>query len=199
MFRRKTLEKKITAIIRAEFAGIIAGLKRDHREYLHWLKLKKETRDALERAKAKVRGLHSERIELKKQFWKAYYEKDKDALSEIEFQSSLLERATKKAEKALNKARADFERADFDEVAEGFALRTKANIAEDEINRRVETLEKTLEELLAGVRHNIKQVGQTLRDEYKEPRFDTAEERDAHVKRTTEILNTLTESYTPGK
>lgn len=199
MFRRKTLEKKITAIIRAEFAGIIADLERDHREYLHWLKLKKETRDALERAKAKVRGLHSERIELKKQFWKAYYEKDKDALSEIEYQSSLLERATKKAEKALNKARADFERADFDEVAQSFALRTKANIAEDEVNRRVETLEKTLEELLAGVRHDIKQVGQTLRDEYKEPHFDTAEERDAHVKKTTEILNALTESYTPGK
>lgn len=199
MFRRKTLEEKITAIIRAEFAGIIAGLERDHREYLHWLKLKKETRDALERAKAKVRGLHSERIELKKQFWKAYYEKDKDALSEIEFQSSLLERATKKAEKALNKARADFERADFDEVAESFALRTKANIAEDEVNRRVETLEKTLEELLAGVRHDIKEVGRTLRDEYEEPHFDTAEERDAHVKKTTEILNALTESYTPGK
>ena len=199
MFRRKTLEKKITAIIRAEFAGIIAGLERDHREYLHWLKLKKETRGALERARAKVRGLHSERIELKKQFWKAYYEKDKDALSEIEFQSSLLERATKKAEKALNKARADFERADFDEVAESFALRTKANIAEDEVNRRVETLEKTLEELLAGVRRDIKQVGQALRDEYKEPHFDTAEERDAHVKKTTEILNALTESYTPGK
>jgi hypothetical protein len=199
VFRRKTLEKKITAIIRAEFTGIIAGLERDHREYLHWLKRKKETQGALERAKAKVRGLHSERIELKKQFWKAYYEKDKDALSEIEFQSSLLERATKKAEKALNKARADFERADFDEVAESFALRTKSNIAEDEVNRRVETLEKTLEELLAGVRRDIKQVGQALRDEYKEPHFDTAEERDAHVKKTTEILNALTEGYTPGK
>ena len=93
----------------------------------------------------------------------------------------------------------NFAKADFDEVAESFALRTKASLAEDEANCRIEELEKAFEELLSGVRRETKETGQALRDEYKEPRFETDEEKDAHVKKTIEILKAVTESYTPGK
>lgn len=199
MFGRKTLEEQIAAMVRAEFAGIIADLKREHREYLHRLRLKEEARVALESAEAKVQELHSERIALKKRFWEAYYEKDEAGLFKIESRSERLERVARRAEKAVEKARANFERANFDEVAEGFALKAKANIAEEEVNRRIGALEKAVEALLAEVRHDVKETGQALRDECKEPRFDTDEERDAYVEQTIEILKTLAESYTPGE
>jgi hypothetical protein len=199
MFGRKTLEDKFAEIIRLEFGEIIADLEGDHREYRRRLKLKKETRAALEKSEEEVQKLHSHRIELKKRFWEAYYEKEVETdFSEIEYEGRLLERATKKAEKFLVRARMDFESADFDEVAKGFSLRTKANIAEDEVNRRIDALEETLEDLLAGVRHGVKEASEALREEYKEPRFDTVEEQNAHVERTIEILNAVAESYTPG-
>ena len=200
MFRRKkTLEEKVTRIVQEEFAKVLASLERDHQEYRLRLRLKEKTKGRLEDAYAEVEELYSERIALKKRFWEAYYEEDDASVSRIESRSRSLERAIRKAERALKKARANFAKADFDEVAESFALRTKASLAEDEVNRRVETLEKALEELLSGVRHDTKEAGQVLRDEYKEPRFDTDEEKDAHVKKTIEILKAVTESYTPGK
>ena len=199
MFGRKTLEEKITATVRAEFAGIIASLERDHREYRRRLRLKEKTRRTLEDTEAEIRRLHSERTALKKRFWKAYYEKDEAALSEIEYQSRIVERAANRAAKTLEKAHADFEKADFDEIGEGFALKAKADIAEEEINRRLRTLEETFEDLLAGMRHDVGEAGQALRNEYEEPRFDTAEEQDAHVKKMIEVLNAVSESYIPGE
>jgi hypothetical protein len=199
MFGRKTLEEKIAVTVRAEFSGIIASLERDHREYRRRLRLKEKTLRAREDAESEVQRLHSERTALKKRFWKAYYEKDEAALSEIEYQSRIVERAANRAEKTLEKARVDFGKADFDEVAEGFALKAKADIAEDEINRRLRTLEETLEDLLAGVRQDVKEAGQALRNEYEEPDFDTAEEKNAHAKKMIEVLNAVSESYVPGE
>jgi len=199
MLIRKTLEEKIAVLVKTEFAEILAELEEDLREYRRRLGLKKETRAALDNAEAELEKLRLARIELKKSFWEVYYENnDEAALSEIEFEHRILERAADKADKALEKARVSFERADFDEVGEGFSLRTKANIAEDEVNRRIDSLEEMLESLLTGTRYDVKEASQALRDEYEEPRFDTAAEQEAHVKRTIEILNAVTESYTPG-
>src|ERR671916_591972 len=71
--RKKALDERISAAIRGEFAGLIAELERDLREYRDRLRLKAETRSALEKAEAEVRRLHFDRIELKKRFWEAYY------------------------------------------------------------------------------------------------------------------------------
>ncbi len=199
MFRRKqTLEDKITELVIEEFAGIILDLERDHREYRRRLELKEQTRGALDNAESRVQRLHLDRIELKKRFWEAYYEKqDEVSFSEIESESRLLERATKKAEKSLERARPAFEKAGFDEVAEGFSLRAKANIAEEEADHRIDALEETLKDLLAGIRRDVKEASQALREEYEEPRFETSEDKNAHVKRMIEVLNTVAESYTP--
>lgn len=201
MIGRKTLEDRIAATIRAEFAVIIEDLKSDHEAYLCRLKLKEATKAEFESTQAEVQRLHSERIALKKRFWETYYaeEKDERALAEVESQSSSLERTITRAEKALKRTRADFEEADFDEVAESFALRAKANVIEEEINHRVEALEKSLDGLLTKVRSNIKEAGKALREEYKEPHFDTPEERDAHLKKMIEVLNAVAESYAPGE
>jgi hypothetical protein len=199
MSGKKTIEEKIDAIVSTKFAQIIEELKKDHQEYRLRLELKEKTRSAFEKAEADVQMLHSRRIEVKKRFWEAYYEReDEDEVSEIESEHNLIERATKKAESSLEKARADFEKADFDEVAESFALMAKANIADDEVNRQLDALEGTLESLITGVRHTLKEVSQTLRGEYVEPHFDTNEERNAHVGMTIELLNEVAESYTPG-
>ena len=200
MFRRKkTLEEKTATTIMAEFSGIIAGLQEDHLEYRRRLKLKEQTRAALEKAQADAQKLQSARIELKKKFWEAYYKEDEAALSEVGARRRPLERAAKRAEKALEKARADFENADFDDVAESFALKAKAEIAQDEINRRLGTLEKAIEDLLAGLSRDVEETGQALRNEYKEPSFETAEEHSAHIKRMVEILNTIAASYSHSK
>lgn len=198
MLDRKMVEDRIATIIRSEFAEMIEALERDHLEYRRRLKLKEETWSTLEKEEVAVQRLHSARIELKKRFWKAYYEEDETDLSEIESERRILERAEKKAEKSLEKARADFERADFDEVAEGFLLRTKANIAEDQATRRIDAIEAALEDLLSSTRQEVEKASQTLRDNYEEPSFDTVEERDAHVTKTMEILNAATESYVPS-
>lgn len=199
MFRRKkTLEEKTATTIMAEFSGIIAGLQEDHLEYRRRLKLKEQTRAALEKAETDAQRLQAARIELKKKFWEAYYQNDEAALSEVGARRRPLERAAKRAEKILEKARADFEKADFDEVAESFALKAKADIAQDEINRRLGTLEKAIEDLLAGLSRDVEETGQALRKEYKEPSFETVEEQSAHVKRMIEVLNSIAASYTPA-
>ena len=197
--RKKTIEEKTAALIMAEFTGIVQDLQRDHLEYRRRLKLKEQTRAALEKAEADAWRLRSARVELKKRFWEAYYQKDEAALSEVADERGPLERAFKKAVKALEKARADFEKADFDEVAESFALKAKATLAEDGIKRRLGSLEEAIEDLLAGLGRDVEETGRALRGEYEEPRFDTDEERNAHVKKTVEILQTVAKTYTPDK
>jgi transposase len=195
--RRKTLGEKISATIRAEFVGIIAELEEDREEYRHRLKRKEEAWASLESAQAEVERLHLRRIELKKRFWEAYYEEDETALSNVTSEEKPLERAVKRAERSLRKARARFNKADFDEVEEGFALKAKANIAEDEVKRRLQVLEETVEEVLTEVRGAAGEVSQALRDEYKEPNFDTAEEQNAHVRKMIEVLGAVAQSYDP--
>jgi hypothetical protein len=170
--RRKTLGEKISATIRAEFVGLIAELEEDREEYRHRLKRKEEA-------------------------WEAYYEEDETALSNVTSEEKPLERAVKRAERSLRKARARFNKADFDEVEEGFALKAKANIAEDEVKRRLQVLEETVEEVLTEVRGAAGEVSQALRDEYKEPDFDTAEEQNAHVRKMIEVLGAVAQSYNP--
>jgi len=192
MLGKKTLEERIAASIRAEFGEIVTSLEKDHQEYLRRLRLKEKTRGALEEAEAEAQRLHSERTALEKRLREAHSE-------ESETKSTPLKRATKKVEKALGKARADFEKADFDEAAEGFTLKAKATIAEEEVDRRLGVLEETLEDLLAGVSDEVKEITQALRQEYKEPHFETPEERNRHKERMNEILKALTKSYAPGK
>lgn len=202
MFRKtkkRTFEEEIVAAIRADLSKYPKALERDLTEYRERLRRKRETAAALEKAEAEVERLRSEGIELKKKFWADHYEPDETALAKFERRYRPLERATRKAEKTLRRARVNFEKADFDEVAESFALKAKADIAQDEVNRRIVTLEKALEDLFAGVRQEVEKNSQALRDEYEEPRFDTTEERDAHVERTIGILNAVAESYAPGK
>jgi ClpP class serine protease len=139
-----------------------------------------------------VQRLYSEKSALQKRPREAHSE-------ESEATSTPLERATKNADKALRKARANFEKADFDAVAKGFALKAKATIAEDEVHRRVAALEETLEDLLTGLRDEVKETAQALREEYKEPRFETAEERKSHEEKMNEILKALTKNYAPDK
>jgi hypothetical protein len=192
MLGKKTLEERIAASIRAEFGEIVTSLEKDHQEYLRRLRLKEKTRGALEEAEAEAQRLHSERTALEKRLREAHSE-------ESETKSTPLKRATKKVEKALGKARADFEKADFDEAAEGFTLKAKATIVEEEVDRRLGVLEETLEDLLAGVSDEVKEIAQALRQEYKEPRFETREERNSHKERMNEILKALTKSYAPGR
>ena len=192
MLGKKTLEERIAASIRAEFGEIVTSLEKDHQEYLRRLRLKEKTRGALEEAEAEAQRLHSERTALEKRLREAHSE-------ESETKSTPLKRATKKVEKALGRARADFEKADFDEAAEGFTLKAKATIAEEKVDRRLGVLEETLEDLLAGVSDEVKEITQALGQEYKEPRFETPEERNSHEERMNEILKALTKSYAPGK
>lgn len=201
MFRKakRTFEEEIVAAIRVELSRYPESLARDLAEYQERLRRKRETGAALEKAEAEVKRLRAEGIEVKKKFWADHYEPDEAALAKFERRYRPLERATRKAERTLRRARASFEKADFDEVAESFALKAQANIAEGEVSRRIGALEKALEDLFSGVRHGTEEAAQALRDEYEEPSFDTAEERDAHVEKTINILNAVAESYAPGK
>lgn len=177
--RKKVLEERIGAAIRAEFAGSIAELERNLQEFRRRSKLKETARDTLERAEAEARRVHNDRIALKKRFWKAYYGKDEDALSEIGPTLGSLERSVKKAEKALEKARINFEKVDFDEVAEGAALREKAEAAREKADLRIGVIEETLEHALAETWREVKEASEALRDECGEPRFVTSEEETA--------------------
>lgn len=201
MFRRtrKKVEEKAIAAVQAELSKYPEALARDLAEYQERLRRKREAAAALMEAEAEAERLRSEEIELKKSFWEAHYEQDDAALAKFERRCRPLERATKKAERSLKKARARFEKADFDEVAESFALKVRANIAEEEVNRRIGALENALEDLITGVCREVQETSKTLRDKYEEPSFDTDQERDAHVKKTIEISNTVAKSYTPGE
>ncbi len=165
MIRKKTLEEKIAEAVRAEFAEVIADLERERQEYRRRSILKEETQGTLEDAEAQMRMLHSERIAFKERFWESYYGKGEVPFSELEAEPKALGRAIKRTEKALRKARADFERADFDEIVEGSELRKKADALESEAERRVAALEKALGDTLAEVRLDVEEACQTLRDE----------------------------------
>jgi hypothetical protein len=177
--RKKVLEERIGGAIKAEFAGSIAELERNLQEFRRRSKLKETARDTLERAEAESRRAHNDRIALKKRFWKAYYEKDEDALSDIGRTLGSLERAVNKAEKALEKARVYFEKVDFDEVAEGAALREKAVAAREKADLRIGVIEETLEHALAETWREVKEASEALRDECGEPRYGTSEEETA--------------------
>ena len=174
--KKKLLEERIGAAIRAEFAGLIAELEREHQRYSRWWRLKEEARVTLEEAEATVSRMHLERIALKEQFWEAYYGNDEAALSRIEREHRSLERAIRKAERFLKKAHANFEKADFDEVAEGSVLKEKADAAREKADLRVSELEKTLEGMLAETWRDVKEASEALRKEVEEPGFDTSEE-----------------------
>ena len=177
--RKRPLEERIGAAVRAEFVGLVAELERNLREYRHRSRLKQEAQVALERAEAEARRVQLERIALKKRFWEAYYGGDEATLSEIGPERRSLERAVKKAERSLKKARANFEKADFDEAAEEAALKEKADAAKDKADLRIGALEKTFEDLLAETWRDVKEASRALRDECEEPRFGTSEEEPA--------------------
>lgn len=189
--RKKLLEERINAAVRVEFAALISELARDLREYRRRSRLKEETRAVLERAEAEVSKAHLRRITLKRRFWEAYYGEDEATLSEIERKHKRLEQAIKKMEKFRERARSNFERVDFDEVAEGAVLREKAYAAQEKADLRIDALEKAFEDLLTGVWRNIK-VSQALHDECEEPEeleeplFDASEEE--NVRRLERFL-----------
>ena len=192
MFRRKKLlEERIYAAVRVEFEALISELERDLREYRHRSRLKKEARAVLERAEAEVSKAYLRRISLKTRFWEAYYGKDEAALSEIWRKHKRLERSIKKMEKFHERARANFEKVDFDEIAEGAVLRDKAYAAQEKADLRIDALEKAFEDLLAGVWRDVKKVSQALRDESEEhegpekPRFfDAASEEEETARKS---------------
>ncbi len=181
---KKLLEERIGAAVRAEFAALISEIEKDLREYRHRSRLKEEARTVLERAEAEVSKAHLRRVTLKERFWEAYYGEDEAALSEIRRKHKRLERAIKKAEKFRERARAAFEKVDFDEIAEGAVLKEKADAAQEKADLRIDALEKALEELLAEVWRDVKKVSQALRDECEEhegtekPRFFDASEEE---------------------
>ena len=163
--------------------SLVAGLEEKRREYRRRWILKEEARTALKEAEKEVHGLHSERIELGKRFWEAYYGKDEGPFSELETESGALERTIERAEKVLEKARTEFEMADFDEDIEGSRLREKADAAQGEAERRIAELEKALGDALARVRSGVEEASRALQDELEAPRLEgIAEERNAYEK-----------------
>jgi len=145
--RKKLLEEKIGAAIEAEFEGLVAELERDLADYRRRSRNKEKARIALEEAEAEARRVHLERVALKKRFWEAYYGNDEATLKKIEPEHRSLTRATRRAEKSLRKARENFGRADFDEAAEGAALKKKAYAAAEKADLRISALEEAVEEL----------------------------------------------------
>lgn len=167
----KSLEEEIATLVRAEFAGIVASLEGEREEYRRRLNLKEEARRALEDAEAEARRLHSERIELKERFWEAYYGKGEVPFSELEPEPKSLGRAIQRAERALRKARANFERADFDDAAEEAALKELADITLERVDQRVGELQDSLGKLLSGVWRDAKESDRALRDELERAHF----------------------------
>jgi len=159
------LEERLVAAVRSEFAGSVASLEGRRREYRRRLESKKEARVALENAEAETRRLRSEQLALKKGFWEEYYGNRRDTITEVGTEAKSLERALEEAEKSLKGARAKFEAADFDEVAERSALLVEANAVEEETGRRLDALEETLVDLIAGLRGNLKEASRALREE----------------------------------
>jgi len=159
------LEERLVAAVRSEFAGSVASLEGRRREYRRRLESKKEARVALENAEAETRRLRSEQLALKKGFWEEYYGNRRDTITEVGTEAKSLERALEEAEKSLKGARAKFEAADFDEVAERSALLVEANAVEEETGRRLDALEETFVDLIAGLRENLKEASRALREE----------------------------------
>ena len=176
---KKALEEEISTLVRAEFAGIVASLEGEREEYRRRLNLKVAARRALEDAEAEVRRLHSERIEFKERFWEAYYGKGEVPFSELETEPKSLGRAIERAERGLRKARANYERADFDEAAEEAALRELADIILEKVDHRVEELQDSLGKLLSSVWRDAKESDRALRDELERTHF--ADEAEAQV------------------
>jgi len=168
-YRKKPLEEKISAAIEAEFEELVAELERDLADYRRRSRLREKARIALEEAEAEARRVHLERVALKKRFWEAYYGNDEATLKKIEPEHRALTRATRRAEKSLRKARENFGRADFDEAAEGAALKKKAHAAAEKADLRISALEEAVEELLAEKWRNIKERSTALRDEGEGP------------------------------
>ncbi len=56
---KRTLEEELTALVRAEFAGVISSLEGERAEYRRRLNLKQEARRALDGAEAEALRLHS--------------------------------------------------------------------------------------------------------------------------------------------
>ena len=182
--RKKPLEEKIGAAIEAEFEGLVAELERDLADYRRRSGTKEKARIALEEAEAEARRVHLERVALKKRFWEAYYGNDEAALKKIEPEHRSLTRATRRAEKSLRKARENFGRADFDEAAEGAALKKKAYAAAEKADLRISALEEAVEELLAEKWRSIKELSTALRDEGEGPSFSGADEVETEHRRS---------------
>lgn len=165
---KKTLEEEMAALVRAEFAGVISGLERDRAEYRHRLSLKEEARRALDDAEAEALRLHSKRRAFEDRFWEAYYGRGEVPFSEVGSEPKSLGRAVERAEKALRKASADFERADFDEVAEEAALKERLEATVDKAGLRVGEIQEAREKILAGVWLDVNESSQALRVEVEE-------------------------------
>ncbi len=69
---KRTLEEELTALVRAEFVGVISSLEGDRAEYLRRLNRKQEARRALDGAEAEALRLHSKRRAFEDGFWEAY-------------------------------------------------------------------------------------------------------------------------------
>jgi hypothetical protein len=179
--KKKLLEEKIGAAIEAEFEGLLSELGRDLEDYRRRSRVKEKARVALEEAEAEARRVHLERVALKKRFWEAYYGNDEATLDKIEAEHRSLRRATRRAEKSLRRARENFGRADFDEAAEGTALKKKACTAAEKADSRISALEESVEELFAETWRNIKELSTALRDEGEGTHFsDTDDEETDH-------------------
>ena len=184
MFRSKSLEERLVAAVRSEFAGSVASLEGRRREYRRRLESKKEARVALENAEAETRRLRSELLALKKGFWEEYYGNGRDTITEVGPEAKPLESALEETEKSLKRARAKFEAADFDEVAERSALLVEANAVEEETGRQLDELEETLVDLIAGLRENLKEASRALRDECQDARGEVGTPKPAEDPRT---------------
>ena len=165
---KRTLEEELAALVRAEFAGVISDLERDRAEYCHRLHLKEEARRVLDEAEAEALRLRSERRAFEDRFWEAYYGRGEVPFSEVGSEPKSLGRAIERAEKALKKARADFERADFDEVAEEAALKERQDATADKAGLRIGEIKEAREKLLASVWLEVNKTCGAVRGEVEE-------------------------------
>jgi hypothetical protein len=177
---KRTLEEELAALVRAEFAGVISDLEREHAEYCHRLHLKEEARRVLDEAEAEALRLRSERRAFEDRFWEAYYGRGEVPFSEVGSEPKSLGRAIERAEKALRKARADFERADFDEVAEEAALKERQDATADKAGLRIGEIQEARKKLLAEMWLEVKEASRALHAEVEmvtqEPRESPVED-----------------------
>jgi hypothetical protein len=169
MFRSKPSEESLLVSVRSELTQSLADLEGRRLEYCRHLESKKQARLALENAEAEVRRLHSESVTLQRGFWETYYRNGHDARLEVGTEARSLRHAIEKAEKSLKRARARWEEADFDEVAEWSVLIGEADAVEEEVTRRIDALEEALGELIVELREDLKEAIRTLHDdEYRD-------------------------------